>query len=248
MASEFSTTSFHERIVLLQNSTAIVPKKYLTLQWHTNLGFNNMRFITEEGLYLAQLLGRRLLLPTKLRMRKCINETLCKDAGCSVRDNTYWCPLSQFLSWKALKSVHAIITPNPSKFQMGKSVHSVKNAFAPMFSESTVSLDQVPTDLKSSLNTSGHYVGTVPFQFPYWKFHLGCELSYFKTVNIIWNSSKSTDRRKRIIGFVDMYQSEQADILNLRGVPHYIGLTPTGWHSSEALKQSQVYLSTYITI
>ena len=77
--------------------------KYLQVTWFTNLGFNNVRFILEETLYLARLLNRKLMVTPALRMRKCMDEVQCAKTKCTKKDDTYWCPTTMFLKWGSLK-------------------------------------------------------------------------------------------------------------------------------------------------
>jgi hypothetical protein len=73
-------------------------ERVLQLDWHLKLGFNNVRFQLEVGVVLAELLGRRLMLPSRLRMRRCIDEKACGQTRC-VKDeerNDYWCPTDMF--------------------------------------------------------------------------------------------------------------------------------------------------------
>ena len=214
---------------------------YLKITWYTNLGFNNMRFIMEEALYLAKLLKRKLILAPQLRMRRCLDDEVCETTDCTLRGGNYWCPVTGFLSWSALSSAGAVIIQkeNEKKFMNGKTVHEVEGAFDDIWKNTTLYLEKLPPTVKGLLDESGAFAGNQPLKFKYHKFQLGCELSYFKTKELTWDSSKAKDNDLRIKGFVDMYGDDEANILYLKGIPHHIGLTPTFWSSKDALQESE---------
>lgn len=221
---------------------------YLKITWYTNLGFNNMRFIMEEALYLAKLLNRKLILAPQLRMRRCLDDEVCETTDCTVRGGNYWCPVTGFLSWSALSSSGAVIIQkeNEKKFMKGKTVHEVDGAFDDIWKNTTLYLEKLPPTVKGRLDAAGALADDQPLKFKYHKFQLGCELSYFRTKELTWDSSKAKDSDVRIKGFVDMYGNDDANILYLKGIPHHIGLTPTFWSSKEALQESEAVWKTGI--
>ncbi|GJJ69852.1 hypothetical protein EMPS_02201 [Entomortierella parvispora] len=58
-----------------------VDEKFLLMDYSPWLGFNNMRYMIERGLYLADLLNRTLVLPTLLRIRQCSDEDICAETA-----------------------------------------------------------------------------------------------------------------------------------------------------------------------
>ncbi|KAG0347344.1 hypothetical protein BG004_007934 [Podila humilis] len=52
-------------------------EKYLLMDFSPWLGFNNMRYMLERGLYLSQMLNRTFVIPTHLRIRHCTEESVC---------------------------------------------------------------------------------------------------------------------------------------------------------------------------
>lgn len=219
----------------------IWPKRYLKIQWFTNLGFNNMRFILEEALYLSALLDRRLVLPTRLRMRRCTDEDACAASGCTLERGKYWCPLTAFVSWPRLAAAGGVIIEDAAAFAKFKSKRQVPHAFDDMFSKETLYLDRLPPKLSGKLNGTHQYTPPSdgpPLKFTYWSFHLGCELSYFKAKKQTWSSDKAKLAGIKIHGFVDDYSNTDEDVLFLEGTPHHIGLTPTFWSSYAGLETS----------
>eukprot|EP00041_Stephanoeca_diplocostata_P001785 m.21409 g.21409 ORF g.21409 m.21409 type:complete len:456 (+) comp12412_c0_seq2:57-1424(+) len=212
--------------------------KFLALDWPFHLGFNNLRFIIEEGIYLANLLDRHLLLPPSLKMRTCTNDTMCKVSGCTAQsDSTYWCPLSHFLSVNVLQSAGATVINNLAEFEEGKSIKNVEDAFSDLYSPSTLSLDKIPDHILPYLNGSNYYTKSSALHFPYWDYRRGCEMSYFEIRRHVWSSWDN--RNVRILGFTEMYGSMDEDILHLHGAPHDIYHTPVLWHSFAAQAQSK---------
>eukprot|EP00039_Didymoeca_costata_P000065 m.43999 g.43999 ORF g.43999 m.43999 type:complete len:774 (+) comp10032_c0_seq1:151-2472(+) len=226
-------------------ASAVKKKKmigFLKIQFHTNLGFNNVRFILEEGLYIANLLNRRLLLPPKIRMRTCLNDTLCKETDCTKdpKQTNFWCPITSFLAWKNLKDVGAAIVQNEGKFFKDKSQRTIEKAFDEMFNNDNLYLDKIPSKIKKRLNSTGHKdLASPPLRFIFWKFKLGCELSYFEAKKFTWDSSKQKDSQKSIRGFIDEFGDVKETLLTLGGTPHFIGKTPTSWWSEASLRESQ---------
>eukprot|EP00038_Savillea_parva_P029640 m.72421 g.72421 ORF g.72421 m.72421 type:complete len:867 (+) comp8782_c1_seq1:216-2816(+) len=224
-------------------STTPHPTKYLVITWYTNLGFNNMRFILETALYLAHLLDRTLIVPPRLRMRTCVDDALCDASGCvKQQDDHYWCPLTSFLSWSELSRAGAVNPKDLKALLAGKSRHNADGAFADMFSKATLYIDAIadlPPDVRRSLNATGHYEGNDPLTFDYHRFHLGCELSYFKVQKQRWNGTKPEDKALAIRGLVEDYGGVTEDVLHLKGTPHNIGLTPTFWATRQGLDDSR---------
>ena len=217
-------------------------QQYLKIRWHTNLGFNNMRFIMEMSLYLAQLLKRHLVLPPRLRMRKCTDPDLCARTDCVLEHEYYWCPLGAFLDMTALQLAGAVYVEDEAALLHGKTTKTIKDAFGEMYSKDTLYLERLPLRLKQALGgvtTGARYAKDTPLKFSYHRFHLGCELSYFEVKHPVWNSENAKDREKQLVGFVDKFGHHNAEVLFLDGVPHHIGLTPTFWSTPEALEASR---------
>ncbi|KAK3846696.1 MAG: hypothetical protein J3R72DRAFT_471426 [Linnemannia gamsii] len=66
---------------ILPTRTYAPDEKYLILEYSPWLGFNNMRYMIERGLYLSRLLNRTLVLPTDLRIRSCSDFNICAQAA-----------------------------------------------------------------------------------------------------------------------------------------------------------------------
>ncbi|KAF9426978.1 hypothetical protein BGZ94_005702 [Podila epigama] len=56
-------------------------EKFLLMDYSPWLGFNNMRYMLERGLFLADMLNRTLVLPTHLRIRHCSDEAVCAETA-----------------------------------------------------------------------------------------------------------------------------------------------------------------------
>eukprot|EP00050_Salpingoeca_kvevrii_P013276 m.27738 g.27738 ORF g.27738 m.27738 type:complete len:814 (+) comp4819_c0_seq1:485-2926(+) len=213
--------------------------KYLRIRWFKHLGFNNMRFIMEMALNLGALLQRKVMFPPTLRMRRCVDPVRCAIApGCTEieeRDGPkYWCPLTAFVDEDALVRSGAVIVDSDNEFIRGKKQNHVKDAFGLIYSEETLWLERLPDNVKGHLrpdHTASHELASML----YWRYHLGCELSYFRIKPESWTSRS---KAKQIYGFVDEYGEDESDVLFLDGTPHHIGLTPTFWSSEESLMQS----------
>lgn len=207
--------------------------KYLAVTWYTNLGFNNMRFILETALYLARLLDRQLILPPRLRMRTCLDEAVCLQSKCIKQDGHFWCPTTSFLSWSELNRAGAVNPKVTAEFLKGKTRRAVDGAFSEMFSKSTLFLDSLaslPPTVRTGLNSTGHYSPpstSKAVEFDFYKFHLGCELTYSKVDTATWSSTRDRDTAMGIRGLVDEYGDMSEEVLHLKGTPHNIGLTPT---------------------
>eukprot|EP00049_Salpingoeca_infusionum_P009026 m.149849 g.149849 ORF g.149849 m.149849 type:complete len:799 (-) comp14209_c0_seq2:251-2647(-) len=200
------------------------PDKYLLIDWFLHLGFNNVRFIMEMAFGMAHALERTLVLPSHLRMRQCDDASLCSMSKCEVRENkNYWCPLSMFLDQDVLVSSGGMIVRDHSDFQRGKQVERVSHAFKEVYNSDHLWLSMFTPD---AAKTSA----TIEYQ----RFHLGCELSYFKTVKQTWQVSDPS----LVHAFSEEYNRD-ADVLYLQGTPHKIGVTPFVWPTAHALEEYQ---------
>ncbi|KAG0295566.1 hypothetical protein BGZ97_004799, partial [Linnemannia gamsii] len=67
----------------LPSRSYALDEKYFILEYSPWLGFNNMRYMIERGLYLADILNRTLVIPTDLRIRSCSSsdETICAQTA-----------------------------------------------------------------------------------------------------------------------------------------------------------------------
>jgi hypothetical protein len=238
----------------------VSDQNYLRIKWHTNLGFNNMRFILENSLYLSQLIGRRLMVAPRLRMRKCIDPVACAKTKCiekevvhkdengkEVKETEFWCPINDFVAWGPIKATGAVIIQNEETFLKTKTMKTIKGAYHRMFSKQTLALDHVPDTISKKLNQTGQYPeGAQPQKFSYWRFHLGCELSYFEVKKETWDSRRKKDAGLQIYSVADEYNRYTEQVLFLAGIPHFIGLTPTFWGSREALEESRAIWDTAV--
>jgi hypothetical protein len=221
------------------------PDRFLQITWFTNLGFNNMRFILESALSMAHLLERRLMITPQLRMRKCTDPELCAKTKCTKRKTgnkgeEYWCPINAFVSWGPLKAAGAVITQDVKKFVQNKKRISVPEAYTNMFSDTTLYLDKMPKLLEGKLDSAGFYPkNAARVKLPYYRFHLGCELSYFEVKEQQWDSNRAKDRSKAIFSVAETFGNYTETILHLGGTPHNIGLTPAFWHSRDSLEESR---------
>ena len=108
-----------------------------------------------------------------------------------------------------------------------------------MYSKNSLFLEKLPTSLVDVLNSKNKIEpGRKVFQFKYYRYHLGCELSYFMVKNPSWSSKVPKDKKMPIYGFVDEFFNMNEEVLYLEGLPHHIGLTPHFWSSLEALERS----------
>jgi hypothetical protein len=221
--------------------------RFLQINWFLHLGFNNVRFIMEMGFGMAHQLQRRLLLPSHLRMRRCLDETLCQQSPCEVRtrgqDVSYWCPLTIFLEEDGLvQRGGGLIVEDFSAFARTlraatgvESVEHVSHAFKDVYDETQLWVDRLPSPLQGNHFDNEHrYVGPGPASVDIFRYHLGCELSYFKVVKKAWDVKPQSQVRV----FREAFHSSHA-LLHLDGTPHKIGVTPFVWSSNDAAAAAQ---------
>ena len=181
----------------------------------------------------------------KLRMRKCTDQAACAKTKCVEKDagkdgKEYWCPIHDFVAWGPLKAAGAVIVQNEDSFLKTKKMRTIDGAFPRMFSEKTLALDYIPKNVKSKLNATKQYpAGQPKLQFTYWRFHLGCELSYFEVKKQTWDSKRKKDAPLQIMSVVDEYGGFDEAVLHLKGTPHNIGLTPSFWLTRDSLEESR---------
>ena len=199
-----------------------------------------MRFILEMALYLADLLQRKLIVPPYLRMRKCDNPQICAKTSCVVRKDDYWCPTELFLDKESLAEAGGEIVADEVEFLKDKTTEHLKDAFAGIYSKDSLWFERLPESVAPRLNADHSVIpeaqGEQLFTLPYYRFHLGCELSYFNVQPFKWTTSS---KEKKVFGFYNEFANISADVLYLDGTPHSIGLTPTAWSTEDALKASQ---------
>ncbi|KAG0330083.1 hypothetical protein BG000_011837 [Podila horticola] len=68
-------------LTVLPTRTYPANEKFLLMDYSPWLGFNNMRYMLERGIYLASLLNRTFVIPTHLRIRQCSDETVCSQTA-----------------------------------------------------------------------------------------------------------------------------------------------------------------------
>lgn len=211
----------------------VVRDKFLIINFLLHLGFNNVRYQLEIGLYLAYLLGRRLVIPHEIRMRKCVNTTACEmQTLCRLvpDDGHYWCPIGLFLDTVRWKNAGAVIS-NKAHLIKNLSYRLKEGAFDDMWSEEKLWFDRIPNHLKSYLK--GLHIYPKNLELSYRRFYLGCELAYTSHYDVKWES----DFKKRAIyGFCDEFDVYREDVLELGGsLTQRIGLTPIFWPNADNL-------------
>eukprot|EP00050_Salpingoeca_kvevrii_P016824 m.59012 g.59012 ORF g.59012 m.59012 type:complete len:524 (-) comp7189_c0_seq1:225-1796(-) len=189
--------------------------RYLRIEWQTYLGFNNLRFQLEVGLTLAQILQRRLILPTSLSMRACNEETSCSHSVCFKMRGSYRCPLTSFFDPSRLAALNAIT--NAEFNAMGEEGLTTRVApadFNAVYDKAFLWLDSLK-HLESE--TPGGFLSE----------ELGCELAHgaFTTVSL--------EPGQRLRGFREEFADLDADVLEIRGTSHRIGRFPVAWSSRE---------------
>lgn len=232
----------------VEAQAADVGDRFLQINWFLHLGFNNVRFIMEMAFGMAHQLNRRLILPSHLRMRRCLDESLCQRSACEVRtrgaDVSYWCPVTMFLEESRLVgSGNGIIVQDTAAFaraiaQMADepAVEHVAHAFKDVYDDTQLWVDKLPSELESSgaaFDAEHRYTG-VTAKVNVWRYHLGCELSYFKIVKKTWDLK--TNPHVRV--FREAFQSDRP-LLHLDGTPHKIGVTPFVWADADAAAAAQ---------
>jgi hypothetical protein len=118
----------------------------------------------------------------------------------------------------ALQRYGGVIPNNLQRYLKGKSIEQIQDGFARVYADDVLWLDTMP-----AVNTEKAF-----------RFHLGCELAYAKVIPEKLHDPKY----KSVKVFADEFAST-ADVLQLDGSPHKIGLTPFFWSSIENLEQSQ---------
>jgi len=169
-----------------------------------------------------------------------VDEARCAKTKCAKKDGTYWCPMTSFLAWGAMKAQGAVIVQNEDKFMQNRSTKKFAKAFDEMFSKETLYLDRLPAAVAGKLSAERRYPAKgPPLKFSYWRFQLGCELSYFEIKEATWNSKKAKNAALQVRGLTDEFAGITESVLFLGGTPHNIGLTPTFWSSRASLVESQ---------
>ena len=225
----------------------VAEDRFLQINWFLHLGFNNVRFIMEMAFGMAHQLQRRLLLPSHLRMRRCLDERLCQEGPCEVRtrgqDVSYWCPLTMFLEESNLiEKGRGLIVKDFAAFARTlrasdgpESVDHMAHAFKDVYDDGQLWIDRLPAGLQPDAFDSEHrYLVADSGAVDIFRYHLGCELSYFKVVKKQWDVAAHPHIRV----FADAFRSDHA-LLHLDGTPHKIGLTPFVWSSSAAAEAAQ---------
>ena len=224
------------------NAVKMVSKvrkdKYVSINWFHHLGFNNVRFILEVGLSLANTLRRQLILPTHLRMRTCLDPGLCSLSSCEFRKDSFWCPLGHLFDEKHLQSAGGAQLKNQAALDnVLADSKSVTGLFERMYDKNSLFFDEIPGKIKSGL-IDNQFKSSKRQAVKYYNYHLGCELTWIFPQTMNWDSNKEADKSKKIYGLAEELGSEEAKTLVLEGTPHYIGLTPFVW-STEAAQINQ---------
>ena len=190
-----------------------VASKYLQLEWHLHLGFNNVRYQLELGFMLADLLRRRLVLPPRLRMRRCLRESACQVTRCSrIEDDDYWCPLDMFFDPRALNRAGGVILDDEEVEAMAAqpSATIIKRAFERIYDPTALWLDKIPYRVRHELGAQHIYPKVdPPTPLVYYTHALGCELTYNSVVRQDWTFDV---QRQTVYGFVDAFESEPSNV------------------------------------
>lgn len=225
----------------LQQLVPDTAERYLEINWLLHLGFNNMRFLLEIGFGMAHQLQRRLLLPSHLRMRRCVNEALCQASPCELRtrgkDVSYWCPITMFVDEYSL--VHrggGLIVPDMAAFEQqlpSDAIQKMPKAFQDVYDESQLWIDDLPSGIEPQEMVGNKYTGPLN-EVTIFRYHLGCELSYFKVLHKRWSL-----RENPVINVFRRAFDSPKKLLHLEGVPHKIGWTPFSWATSAAAEAAE---------
>eukprot|EP00048_Salpingoeca_helianthica_P018789 m.243116 g.243116 ORF g.243116 m.243116 type:complete len:770 (+) comp26966_c0_seq1:53-2362(+) len=204
--------------------------KYLMIDCQRHLGFNNMLFVMEMGLYLARMLGRRLAFNGFLRMRRCEDKVLCNKSSCQAYGGEYECPLGLFLDMKQMNEVGIDWYRDEKDLLDRYSAFHDLTAFDTMYAETSLVIDHVPTDPTT---------GSPRVSFPYYQIKFTCELVPTKIYRHTYNHTIARATNTTLIDFVAKYAHIQETILYLHGTPHRVGLTPVLWASERALHEAR---------
>ena len=135
---------------------------------------------------MAQALNRRLLLPSSLRMRRCVDEELCRQAPCTPPSATrgskqhYHCPLHHFLDPDLTAAQGGVVVDDVDAMMRERSSRVVDAAFQDVYDKANLWLDSIPASVQQDMDQGG------TGKLTYYRYHLGCELSYFKVVQKQW--------------------------------------------------------------
>ncbi|KAF9165172.1 hypothetical protein DFQ26_000513 [Actinomortierella ambigua] len=94
-ACGFTFSAFYRRQHIrpyIQQDKTVLPirailndERFLVMDYSPWLGFNNMRYMLERGLYIAGLSNRTLVIPTHLRIRQCADLKVCLQVASPLR-------------------------------------------------------------------------------------------------------------------------------------------------------------------
>ena len=164
-------------------------------QWIT------VRFQLEVAIYLAWLLGRRLLVPGRLRMRDCNDISKCAASRCvQYMDDDWWCPTSLFLNGEALDA-DAKFTSNKDEETHDDSktdTHHIKQAFDSMYKDDAVWVERLPFQIRQRLTVDNIFPASASIR-PNYQVEiivclclcdaLPCVGPYFqKAVAVVWHA------------------------------------------------------------
>jgi hypothetical protein len=182
-------------------------------------------------------LGRQLILPSYLRMRKCVDDALCTNNICEEQDiGEFWCPFSVFMNMDRLKRAGAIdIRESEDPIILEDNPVVVSGIFDRLYSQRELWLDKIPTNIRTRLHNNAITDSSV--KFPYFKFRAGCEMTRVLIESPRWDSRSSLTH---IYSFKEeLAAHEDAPLLHLDGTPHFIGLTPFFWSMEKSIKEMQ---------
>jgi hypothetical protein len=219
----------HTQAPPLNGRNGAGPTKYLMIDCQRHLGFNNILFIMEMGLYMARMLGRRLAFCGWLRMRRCEDKALCQQSKCQARGSEYECHLGLFLDNAKLREAGLDWYRDEKDLLDRYSTFHDLAAFDDFYAPNALVIDHVPPDA----------TGRDRSVFNYYQIKFTCELVPTKIFRHVYNETAARAANTSLIPFYSKYAAVSDTILYLHGTPHRVGLTPVLWATEKALHESR---------
>jgi hypothetical protein len=202
---------------------------------YSQIGFHSVRYNMEVGFAVARALDRKLILPRYMHMMTCSSPDLCRKSPCESRREVHWCPIDLF--WD-----HATLTAAGGTFDVDrpgltKTMH--RTAFDDIHDISNIWFDQYPKELTRQYTMVNHTYqpSSGPLMFTYYKYTVGCELSFINIGEKRWSSKQKIDASRHFYSLQEQYGADDAELLVLEGRSSYGSGMPIVWSSSSAQMQ-----------
>jgi hypothetical protein len=219
--------------------------KYLVIDPVNSLGLSQFYYALEIGLSLSTTLFRQLLVTPMLKMRHCLDHSLCRQAeSCTSSHGEYRCPIGKFFdeegmrqSGIALHDIAEIVGLLPEQ-----RMRTVPNFFSRAFSTSEVWVDKIPAKLAVHLSPITHRVDNAFTRLDYYTVKPNCEMTMLSPHHVVYFVAGN----RTAYGLFDEFGADETTVLRFSGLPHNLAkIVPLSW-TSPARKTS--YMSAALKI